>query len=177
MQEPCGSHGHTQNQGHDDHTPGGDYGTPVPDGDADVLHTLLTRLVRDTGLLHPEHTQHDHTGLSVSQSEGFVLMELADSAHPLAQRDLAIRLNLEKSTISRLLAGLERRDLVQQTRNPVNQRLYELRLTPHGRTLADAVSAAYRENHEQLITALNPTERSALAVGLEAFLRELTNRA
>ena len=175
MQERGGSHGRTRSQAKGRRTPA-DHASPTPDGDTEQLHTLLTRLIRSTGLLHPEKTQHDHAGLSVSLSEGFVLMELADAPHPLAQRDLATRLNLEKSTISRLLAGLERRELVQQTRNPDNQRLYELRLTPNGHALADAVDTAYRESHDQLIAALDPAERSALTVGLGAFLRELGNR-
>ena len=74
---------------------------PFPD---DELRRLLRWLVRAGGLLEP----HDHDGVRASASEVFALAELTE-AGPLSQQQLGERLGLEKSTTSRLAAGVERR--------------------------------------------------------------------
>jgi DNA-binding MarR family transcriptional regulator len=130
---------------------------------------LITELIRASGLLQPDESATGHGG---SLSEGFALAELAGDA-PLTQRDLAERLHLEKSTVSRLVAGLERRGLVARERNPANRRFYQLRLTDRGRAAAAARAAAHRRRHMELLAAMTQAERDALAVGLRALVRAL----
>jgi DNA-binding MarR family transcriptional regulator len=60
---------------------------------------------------------------------------------PASQQDLAARLHLEKSTVSRMAAGLEQRGLVVRERDPGNRRLYRLRLTERGAELRAALEA------------------------------------
>jgi len=101
----------------------------TPDGAAggfpdDWLRRLLRGLVRAGGLLEP----HDPSGVRLSLSEVFALGELAD-AGTLSQQELADRLGLEKSTVSRLAANLERREWLTRERDPANRRFYRLRLT------------------------------------------------
>ncbi len=142
---------------------------PEAGDDHDWLRPLIVQLIRASGLLQPDQPAPGHGG---SLSEGFALAELAGNA-PLAQRDLAERLGLEKSTVSRLLAGLERRGLVARERNPANRRFYQLRLTDRGRAAAAALAAAHRRRHLELLAAMTPAEREALAVGLRALVRAL----
>src|SRR6266542_3787097 len=134
---------------------------PEAGDDHDWLRPLIVQLIRASGLLQPDQPAPGHGG---SLSEGFALAEVAGTA-PLAQRDLAERLGLEKSTVSRLLAGLER--------NPANRRFYQLRLTGRGRAAAAALAAAHRRRHLELLAAMTPAEREALAVGLRALVRAL----
>lgn len=129
----------------------------------------MVQLIRSSGLLQPDQPV---PGNAVSTSEGFALAELAGGA-PLSQRDLAERLRLEKSTVSRLVAGLERRGLVARERNPENRRFYQLRLTRHGHAAAAALAVTYRRWHAEVLAAMTPAERDALAVGLTALVRVL----
>jgi DNA-binding MarR family transcriptional regulator len=134
----------------------------------DGLQRLLQQLARAGGLLEA----HDHGGVRVSVSEVFALGELSE-ARALSQQDLAARLGLEKSTVSRLAAGMERRGWLVRERDPTNRRLYRLRLTASGHQAAKRVGDDLRARHAALFAALTPAERGGLAIGLEGLIRAL----
>jgi DNA-binding MarR family transcriptional regulator len=133
----------------------------------DVLGRFLRRLARH-GLLEP----HDHAGFEVSLSEVMALGELVD-VDGLSQQQLGDALGLEKSTVSRLAAGMEGRGLLARERDPANRRYYRLRLTDTGRKLAEQIGAELREHHRLLLGAMTPEERAALALGLTGLLRAM----
>ena len=133
----------------------------------DVLRRFLRRLARH-GLLEP----HDHAGFEVSLSEVLALGELVDVAG-LSQQQLGDVLGLEKSTVSRLAAGMESRGLLARERDPANRRYYRLRLTDTGRKLAERIGAELGEHHRRLLGAMTPQERAALALGLTGLLRAM----
>jgi DNA-binding MarR family transcriptional regulator len=136
----------------------------------DDLRRSLRRLVRLGSLLEP----HQHAGLQVSLSEMMALGELAD-VESMSQQDLGQLLGLEKSTVSRLVAGLQRRGWVGRRRDPSNRRFYQLQLTPEGRTVADRIGNDLRAHHEQLLGTLTPDERDALTIGLAGLARALAS--
>jgi DNA-binding MarR family transcriptional regulator len=140
-------------------------GSSFPD---DELRRTLQRLVRLGGLLEP----HQHAGLKVSLSELMALGELAD-LESMSQQDLADRLGLEKSTVSRLAAGLERRAWIVRQRTPSNRRFYQLKLTDEGRAAAERVGKALQAHHQQLLGGLTLAERHALTIGLAGVARTL----
>jgi DNA-binding MarR family transcriptional regulator len=142
-------------------------GGSFPDDD---LRRALRRLVRHGNLLEP----HQHAGLRVSLSEMMALGELAD-VESMSQQDLGQLLGLEKSTVSRLAAGLQRRGWVGRERDPSNRRFYQLQLTPEGRTVANRMGHALRAHHEQLLGALTADERDALTIGLAGLARALAS--
>jgi DNA-binding MarR family transcriptional regulator len=100
------------------------------------------------------------------------LTELAAGA-PLTQQQLAERLGLEKSTVSRLIAGLERRSLVRRRRDPDNRRFAQVSLTEHGRTVTHRMGNAMLERHGHIFAAMTAAERDALTVGLTALVRAM----
>lgn len=135
--------------------------------EASRLHHLLMDLVRGSELLQPERAD---TGHAISLSQAFALHEL-DTEPPLSQRELAQRLNLEKSSVSRLAADLERAGLLTRDRDPANQRWYRLRLTEAGRTVHREIGDAFHQRYERWVAAMTPQERSALLTGLPALVR------
>ena len=130
-------------------------------------------LMRATGLLQLDQTL---PGQPVSLSQAFALHEL-DGDTPLSQRDLAERLRLEKSTVSRLAADLERKGLLVRERDPANRRFSRLRLTDEGRALHRGMGAALHDQYVRWIGALTPVERDALLVGLPALVRVIRESA
>ena len=136
---------------------------PFPD---DELRRLLRWLLRVGGLLEP----HDHDGVRASASEVFALAELAE-AGPLSQQQLGDRLGLEKSTTSRLAAGLERRGWLERFRDPANRRYYRLALTPAGETASERIGAHFSAQHERLFAELTGEERDALLRGMSGLAR------
>ena len=135
--------------------------------DADRLHALFMELVEVAGLLRPEQ---DLPGFPISMSQAFAVHEL-DVEAPMSQRELADRLVLEKSTVSRMIADLERQGLVIRERDPANRRTNRLRLTDAGRELHARIGANFGTQFHQWAAALTDAESRALMVGLPALIR------
>ena len=124
-------------------------------------------VVRVAGLLQPDRTV---AGQPVSMSQGFALHEL-DTGTPLSQRELAERLQLEKSSVSRLAAELERKGLLVRERDPDNHRQYRLRLTDQGRAVHAQMGVAFHRQYERWVAEMTSRERAALLEGLPALVR------
>lgn len=105
-------------------------------------------------------------------SQAFALHEL-DRDRPLSQQDLADRLNLEKSSVSRMAAELERRGLIARERDPDNRRFYRLRVTPEGRALHARMRGTFHQRYTDWVAELTGTEREALLTGLAALVRAI----
>lgn len=132
---------------------------------ADRLHELLVDLARAVGLVH-----QSMPGEPITLSQVFALHEL-DAGRPLSQGELAQRLNLEKSSVSRLAAEMERKGLLIRERDPANRRFYRLRLTERGRAFHARIGGALHEHLTRLFEGMTAAERAALVAGLTGFAR------
>ena len=140
----------------------------VDSAEAARLHELLMDVVRAAGLLQPDQTVAG--GHPVSLSQAFALHEL-DTGGPLSQRDLAERLRLEKSSVSRLAAEMERKGLLVRERDPDNHRQYRLRLTDQGRAIHVQMATTFHKQYQCWVAAMTYSERAALLKGLPALVR------
>jgi DNA-binding MarR family transcriptional regulator len=107
-----------------------------------------------------------------SASEARALIELV-AARGIAQGQLGTLLGLEKSTVSRLAAGLERKGWVRRGRDEANQRYIRLYLTPEGSRVAARVWSAWQTRQARILAALSVEERAGLASGLRGLIRGL----
>jgi DNA-binding MarR family transcriptional regulator len=133
------------------------------------LHELLMELVRAI-----EAIQLAGPGEPVTLSQLLALHEL-DGDRPLSQRDLAERLRLEKSSVSRLAADLEQKGFLVRERDPANRRFYVLRLTDRGRAQHAARASAFQERFEHIVDGMTEPELRDLMSGLNAFVRAMRN--
>lgn len=124
--------------------------------------------VRAFGLHRPDRTP---CGRPLSVSEAYALHELAGESW-LAQQELARRLGLEKSTVSRLVAGLVDRGWANREPEPGNRRATRLCLTAAGSRVAQEVAAARRRRFESLLSAL-PEQQAAAVVDSLTLLRKV----
>jgi DNA-binding MarR family transcriptional regulator len=109
---------------------------------------------------------------AVSASEARALIELV-AARGIAQGELATLLGLDKSTVSRLAAGLERKGWIRRGRDEENQRYVRLYLTPQGRDVAGRVWHAWQSRQARILAALSADERAGLSAGLGGLVRGL----
>src|SRR5262245_10461580 len=109
---------------------------------------------------------------TVTASEARALTELL-AAHGIAQGQLAALLGLEKSTVSRLAAGLESKGWIRRGRDEQNHRYVRLYLTPQGRAVADRLWQAWQSRQARILAGLTDEERAGLATGLRGVLRGL----
>lgn len=137
-----------------------------------LLRAVSPAVTGGAGLPSNGH-QGDAAGIAaVSASEGRALVELV-AARGIAQGELAGLLGLEKSTVSRLAAGLERKGWIRRGRDSGNQRYVRLYLTPEGTAVADQVWRAWHSRQARILAALSEEERSGLAAGLRGLARAL----
>jgi len=134
----------------------------------DEIRRAFRRLVRLVGQLEP----HLHAGLNVSLSEVMALGELSE-VEGLSQHELAQLLGLEKSTVSRLAAGLERRGWVSRRRDPANRRYFQLKLTDSGRASAERIGRELQAHHQRILAGMTGEEQRSLLTGLAALSRVL----
>lgn len=125
--------------------------------------------VRAFGLHQPDQTP---CGQPIGVSEAHALAELA-KGEGLSQRDLVTRLRLEKSTVSRLVSGLQKREWVERRAHPSDGRAYHLFLTGEGERVARKVAAARRQKFESLLRALPETQRPAVITALSHLVEAL----
>jgi DNA-binding MarR family transcriptional regulator len=132
---------------------------------------LLAQLLR---VVNPAGPMSDSPVPAVSASEARALVELV-AARGIAQGQLASLLGLEKSTVSRLAAGLERKGWIRRGRDEDNQRYIRLYLTPEGRLIAAQVWRAWQSRQARIIGSLSDEERAGLSAGLRGLVRGLAS--
>jgi DNA-binding MarR family transcriptional regulator len=143
------------------------------------LEHLLTQLIR---MLSPALSAGDTAAPpagalpAVSASEARALIELV-SARGIAQGELAGLLGLDKSTVSRLAAGLERKGWIRRGRDGDNQRYVRLYLTPEGGEVAGRVWHAWQSRQARILGELSADERAGLMTGLGGLVRGLAAEA
>ncbi|MBA2451207.1 MAG: MarR family transcriptional regulator [Chloroflexi bacterium] len=135
----------------------------------DTLQHHIAMFVRAFGLLQPEQTP---CGRPIGVSVAHTLMELAGSAG-LSQAELATRLRLQKSTVSRLVTGMEQRGWVARKRDPNDRRTVRLVLTGTGRRAWNQLAAARATKYARLAARLPSSEYAAVQRALEALVRAL----
>jgi DNA-binding MarR family transcriptional regulator len=142
------------------------------------LEQLLTQLLR--AVSPPAGPEHGNgtpapggAAALVPQSRAEDISLPAVAARGIAQGELAGLLNLDKSTVSRLAAGLERKGWVRRGRDEDNQRYVRLYLTPQGGEIAARVWQAWQSRQARIIAALSADERAGLSAGLRGLVRGL----
>jgi DNA-binding MarR family transcriptional regulator len=120
----------------------------------------------------PAQANGNLAGPAVSASEARALIELA-SARGIAQGELASVLQLDKSTVSRLAAGLERKGWLRRGRDEDNQRYVRLYLTPQGVEVAARVWQTWLSRQARILAGLSTDERAGLTAGLRGLIRGL----
>lgn len=105
-------------------------------------------------------------------SEGrFVVLFLLDSAAaPLSPHELAERAGVSRATITGLLDGLAREDLVIRDHHPQDRRALCIRLTDAGKALAQQLVREHAEWIAGLFKKLDDDERQQLAILLAKVL-------
>ncbi len=106
-------------------------------------------------------------------SEGHLLMTLQTMGEAKVQ-DLAGRLLLDKSTVSRICAGLEARDLVTCRSCSGDRRRKMVSLTEAGRKEIETLDSLAQHQVEQALTFVAEAELDQVTQGLDRYSRALT---
>jgi DNA-binding MarR family transcriptional regulator len=111
--------------------------------------------------------------IEVTLAQCLVLMEV-DDAGRLTVGELASRLRLDDSTLSRTIDGLVRRGLLDRSRDEQDRRVVRIRLTPQGDSICAAIheqnDAMYRIVFDRIPVAKRGTVLRSFSRLVQAFL-------
>jgi len=144
-------------------------GCTVEPMDGSQLRERLMEFVRAFGLHHMDRTPCNQR---MSVSEAHALSELAGHA-PLSAGELAKRLRLEKSTVSRIIAQLQTRGWVERRTHAADRRITLLTLTPSGGQAESELAEARQARFEWLLERIPAEERLVVLRGLDVLIDAL----
>jgi DNA-binding MarR family transcriptional regulator len=142
------------------------YATPMADP---KLAKTLQAVARGLGRLGRER----------ARSAGDITPQQAEALQLIAERAvistsaLALLLGIDPSTASRNLAGLERAGFIVRRRGADDGRQTDVRLTPRGRRVVDAVSTEWTTAYTSLLERVPRAERQRVADTLDLLARVL----
>ncbi|MBW5445364.1 MarR family transcriptional regulator [Cohnella sp. CFH 77786] len=131
-------------------------------------HTVQ-QFIRSFGLLEQATTP---CGFSMSLSQVFALQELEKET--LTITELALRLQLERSSVSRLIDGLVNGGFVSRELNASNRREVILALTEKGERSVRAVRDQSVRFYESILGHMSEPERMMLFEGFQSFANALS---
>lgn len=120
------------------------------------LTASVVAFIRSFGLHRPDQTP---CGQPVAVAEAHALMDLAASG-PMRQGELAARLQLEKSTVSRLVRQMEACGWVHRISDREDARAILICLTKQGRETATELDRARRVKFARVLSAIPEDKRS-----------------
>jgi DNA-binding MarR family transcriptional regulator len=134
---------------------------------AKELMEPVVGFVRSFGLHKPDQTP---CGQAVSVAEAHALMDLA-AFGSLRQGELAARLKLEKSTVSRLVRQMETHGWIERTGDRIDGRVKLIRMTRQGRETAKLLARARQEKFARIISAIPEDKRSMVVQAISILER------
>ncbi|WP_199622361.1 MarR family winged helix-turn-helix transcriptional regulator [Paenibacillus alkalitolerans] len=136
---------------------------------SDTLQELVIQFVRTFGLHQPDRTP---CGQPLSVSEAHALSELR-KAPGLSQNELAAKLQLEKSTVSRLAASLAKRGWLTRRKDETDSRVWRLYLTEQGEKTATRIEESRKEKFRAVASALTDERMEIVEEGLRELIGAL----
>lgn len=130
------------------------------------LRRSLREVVREWGLMH------EHPCVSeVTLAQGHALIELEGGLITVAE--LALRLLLDQSSASRLVARLVKSGWVEMHTDRDDRRKRYLRLTKSGRKVLAELHRQSNERTERALGLLSPEEQQHVQLGMKLYARAL----
>jgi DNA-binding MarR family transcriptional regulator len=129
----------------------------------------LMQFIRGLGLHRADATPCKYP---VSMAEACAMVELMHH-EPISQRDLCQALNLEKSTVSRLVVDLEQRGWIQRERSDDDARLQLLRRTESGHQASIEIVQARNQRFGALLERVDPAQRANVVVAMSMLVEAL----
>lgn len=138
-----------------------------PEPVVEQIRHASRKLVRELGFMRPTLA-----GTSLAPSAVHALIEI-DLSPPVTAARLAGALNLEKSSVSRMLAKLVIQGQVAEKLSPDDGREKLLKLTPKGRRTVAAIHAFGAARVAQALERIPPEHHARVVSGLSAYSHAL----
>lgn len=113
-----------------------------------------------------EQSAYRSERFGLSETEQRTIMLFGNERY-LTAKSLARRLNVAKSRVTKVVAGLVDKGLVQRSPDPADSRYHLLTLTNEGQRRQEEITAFLQAMHGEVLAQLSPTERNELLGSLQ----------
>jgi DNA-binding MarR family transcriptional regulator len=137
--------------------------------DLDTIETEMAVLARSLELLRRRGRIHREMDRA-----GYLLLRTLEESGPLPVTQLADRVGLDASTVTRQVAALEGGGFAERCADPSDRRCCIVRPSDRGRRLMRDVQRRRRERFAELLSGWSDTDRADLARLLARLNRSIT---
>lgn len=146
------------------------FGQKMHDDEINLLRQNARSVVRELGLLNDAYFD-----IGVTLAERHLLIELASCNSPITAGEIAERLLLEKSTVSRLIAKAVKKGYVLCSSDKKDKRRRLLYLTKVGEQTLNAFEPIAFNQTKQALENLNQSEVELVYQGIALYAKGLKN--
>ena len=138
--------------------------TEIPDFQLNQFKNLVNRLFQCC----QERIKYQSERFSLPDAEFRCLMLFSEERY-LTPKGIAAKMNVVKSRVSKILEGLERRELVQRIRDPEDQRIFLFSLTRQGQDKLDEINGFLRDIYREVLSQIPSDQRRTSITTLETL--------
>lgn len=108
--------------------------------------------------------------LGVSHCQATVLLKIVDE--PISMSEVSKAMCCHKSNITQVVGGLLKKELLQRTPLKTDRRVFELRLTPKGKTVVQNLRKVLQDRACSCMGVFTPAEKKSFALLLKKYVEK-----
>ncbi len=113
-----------------------------------------------------ERMEHQSKKFGLPDAEIRCLLLFGEERY-LTPKGIALKLNVVKSRVTKIVEGLIRKELIQKVQDPEDSRVVLLSLTSAGQMRLKEVNGFLLDLHSQVLAQIHPDQRSGMLNNLE----------
>ena len=139
-----------------------DVNTNVSEYQLEQFQELITRLFQCC----QERMQYQCERFQLPDAE-LRCLGLFGSERYLTAKGIALKMNVVKSRVSKIIDGLIKKGFIQSIKDPEDSRVSLLSLTPRGQQKLNDINGFLKELHGQVLCQMAPDQRQAMLTNLD----------
>jgi DNA-binding MarR family transcriptional regulator len=134
----------------------------IPDFQLEQFQELILKLFQCC----QERMQYQCERFKLPDAELRCLMLFGEERY-LTAKGIALKMNVVKSRVSKIIDGLIKKKLIQRIKDPEDSRISLLSLTPHGNQKLNDINDFLKHVHYEVLTQMEPDQRKAVLTNLD----------
>jgi DNA-binding MarR family transcriptional regulator len=134
----------------------------VPDYQLKQFQELILKLFQCC----QERMQYQCERFELPDAELRCLMLFGEERY-LTAKGIALKMNVVKSRVSKIVEGLLKKKLIQRTKDPEDSRVSLLSLTPEGYKKLNQINGFLEDIHHHVLVQITPDQRKAVLTNLD----------
>jgi len=113
-----------------------------------------------------ERMQYQSEKFNLPDAELRCLMLFGEERY-LTPKGIALKMNVVKSRVSRIISGLEKKELIHRIKDPEDSRVYLISLTSAGKKKLKEIQTFHDDIHHAVLKQMAPEQRKILLNNLD----------